>query len=87
MTSTRHKWGQRIEVSPHKSETECIRCDVVRVSRHEWEGGREIHWKEFWRDCELISSGGPTPPCDARRERQATEKGETWTRSEQRITP
>jgi hypothetical protein len=67
----RHKWGQRIEVSPHKSETECIRCGVVRASRHEFEGGREIHWKEFWRDCERIECKA-TPPCDKRLEIRPT---------------
>jgi hypothetical protein len=86
MTSTRHKWGERIEVSPHKSERECSRCEVVMVSRHEREGGREVHWKEFWRDCERIECEA-RPPCDARREKQAGEKGKTWTRSELAITP
>jgi hypothetical protein len=66
--STRHRWGEKKAISPHKSEQQCERCDVVRASRHEFEGGRELHWKEFWRDLERLDEAGETPPCDARRE-------------------
>lgn len=68
MTSTRHKWAAKIEVSPHKSERQCIRCEMVKVSRHESEGGREIHWQEFWRDLDQVDCSDGTPPCDARLE-------------------
>jgi hypothetical protein len=67
--STRHRWGEKAVVVPHhKSEQECVRCGMVRASRHEFEGGRELHWKEFWRDLERIDKAGETPPCDARSE-------------------
>jgi hypothetical protein len=72
MTSTRHRWGEKTSVSPHKSETQCSRCGVVRASRHEFEGRRELHWKEYWRDLERVDDGsGATPPCDARLEQEA----------------
>jgi hypothetical protein len=74
MTSTRHKWAAKAVISPQKSERQCVRCETVLVSRHEYAGGRELHWKEFWRDCELICSGGPTPPCDARLEELLTDR-------------
>lgn len=66
--SARHKWGDHVELGPHKSE--CVRCGVVRASMHQHEGGgRDVHWKEFWRDMERIDDGsGATPPCDARLE-------------------
>jgi hypothetical protein len=67
MTSTRHRWGEKVIVVPfRKSERECIRCGVVRASRHEFENGRELHWKEFWRDLERVDKAGETPLCDAR---------------------
>ncbi len=70
-TSTRHRWGDRVECGPHKSERQCLRCDMVRASMHdEDERGRGVHWKEFWRDQELVLRGGATPPCDARLERE-----------------
>jgi len=68
MTSTRHRWGKKVPVSRHKSEKQCARCGTVLVSRHEFEGPRKLHWKEFWRDLERIDVDGRTPPCDARLE-------------------
>lgn len=69
MTSTRHKWGEKIPLGNHKSEKTCERCGVTCGSFHQWDGPREIHWKEFWRDGDRIDDGsGKTPPCDARLE-------------------
>jgi hypothetical protein len=70
MTSTRHRWGEKTPVSRHKSEQQCIRCGTVMARRNEFEGGRELHWKEFWRDLERLDSDGKTPPCDARLEKR-----------------
>jgi hypothetical protein len=66
--STRHRWGERVECGPHKSEKQCVRCGVVRASMHQNQGAHDEHWKEFWRDEELISRE-KTPLCDARLER------------------
>lgn len=63
--STRHKWGEP-ERFQFKTERQCARCELVRVTRHDDPQGRP--WQEFWRDLEQIS-GDHTPPCDARLER------------------
>lgn len=65
MSSTRHKWGVRVPF-PYKTERQCTRCELVRVTRHDDPNGRP--WIEWWRDCEQIKSNA-TPPCDARLER------------------
>ncbi len=66
--SARHRWDERIVISAQKSERQCNRCGLVMASRHEFENGREIHWKEFWRELELVGRGSPVPLCDARLE-------------------
>lgn len=66
MASARHKWGEP-DRFPHKSERECRRCGMVKVTRHEAEGPHDRHWTEFWRDCDRIRCEA-TPPCDARLE-------------------
>jgi hypothetical protein len=40
----------------------------VKASRHEFEGGRDLHWKEYWRNLDRIDKDGKAPPCDARLE-------------------
>ena len=68
VTSARHRWGKRIPCGPRKSEKECARCGTVRASMHGInDHGQQDHWKEFWRDGELISRN-KTPPCDTRLE-------------------
>jgi hypothetical protein len=67
MTSTLHKWAKP-ERLPYKTERECSRCEMVKVTRHEWERGRDVYWTEFWRDLERVDENGETPPCDARLE-------------------
>jgi hypothetical protein len=66
--STRHKWSAKVEFPPYKSERQCSRCEMVLVSRHENEGGRGVHWKEFYRDGDRVEHDA-TPPCDFRLER------------------
>ena len=61
---TRHRWGEKTPISPSKTERECLNgCRTIKVTRHEFEGGKEIHWTEFWRDCERIEGEG-TPVCE-----------------------
>lgn len=50
---TRHPWGEKIAIS------------IIKVTRHEFEGGREVHWQEFWRDLDKIEGDG-TPACTGR---------------------
>lgn len=71
--SRRHRWGRparfyrdssRDGHREHvKSERECDRCGLIKVSRHEGAS----HWIEFWRDeMRLAISGDRTPACGAR---------------------
>jgi hypothetical protein len=62
-SSTRHRWGKP-ERFPFKTERECSRCDMVKVTRHE----AEI-WTEFWEDGERVAVG-KTPPCSGIRKDQ-----------------
>lgn len=63
---TRHRWGEKIAITPHKTERECLNgCGIIKVTRHEFEGGREVHWTEFWRDLDKIEGDG-TPMCTGR---------------------
>ena len=54
-----------------------MRCEMVKVTRHEFEGGREIYWTEYWRDLDQINSE-LTPLCDARLEKRVGEGAELW---------
>jgi hypothetical protein len=77
--SKRHRWGDRSELSPAKSETECARCGVVRASLKGFDDRgvpTSEYWKEYWRDGDRVDGGNGShvPPCDARieiREKQA----------------
>lgn len=65
-TAARHRWpGAGTVISPNKTERECRNgCGIVKVTRHETEGGRDLHWIEFWRGLDPISDvNGRTPPC------------------------
>jgi hypothetical protein len=67
--STRHKWSARVALR-FKTERQCSRCEMVRVTRHDNPQGRP--WIEYWRDLEQISCEA-TPLCDARLEREAAD--------------
>jgi hypothetical protein len=64
--STRHKWAKPMRFQ-FKTERSCIRCELVRVTRHDNPSG--LPWIEWWRDLEQIHHAA-TPPCDARLERE-----------------
>lgn len=60
---TKHRWGEKNVISLHKAERECLNsCGIVKVSRYEFEGGRDKFWTEFWRGLDRIECTG-TPPC------------------------
>lgn len=62
-SGARHCWGEPVRFE-HKTERECRNgCGIVKVTRHENEGGRDLHWAEFWRDGEQIQTIR-TPPCE-----------------------
>lgn len=47
---------------PFKTERECRRCGLIRVTRHEV-GERVVPWVEFWRDGVRLEVCG-TPACE-----------------------
>lgn len=59
MTALRHQWADPNRFL-HKTERVCLRCSLVKVTRHEG----EEHWIEWWRDAEQIRSER-TPVCAA----------------------
>lgn len=60
----RHHWGEKIVISVNKTERECLDgCGIVKVTRHEQEGGRDLHWIEFWRGLDRIECDA-TPACE-----------------------
>ena len=63
MAVSRHRWADRVVVSANKTERECLHCGLIKVSRREFEGGRDVYWTEFWRDLEKIECDG-TPACE-----------------------
>ena len=72
--SARHRWGEKVRFGNYKSEQQCVRCELVKVSRHENEGSRPLHWKEYWRDGDRMDVGdGVMPPCDARLESESSD--------------
>lgn len=66
MTARRHSWGQPYRFM-HKTERMCVNgCGIIKVTRHEAEGGHDVHWHEFWRNGEQLPSR-PTPACEPAR--------------------
>lgn len=62
----KHRWPKDgTVISAHKTERECLNgCGIIKVTRHEAQGSRDVHWVEFWRDMERIEGKG-TPVCEA----------------------
>lgn len=60
--NSRHRWGEPVRF-PHKTERVCLKCGMVKVTRHEWDGGREVCWQEFWSGEDQIDADR-TPACE-----------------------
>lgn len=69
-----HRWPkQGNTISPQKTERECLNnCGIIKVTRHETEGGRDKHWVEFYRGLDRIDDNGKTPKCIGRPTNTAT---------------
>lgn len=74
MSGPRHKWSPAWRPSDHKTERTCVRCGLIKVTRHEFAGAPgERHWTEWWRPAPDASGEGggvpvrihsdPTPAC------------------------
>jgi hypothetical protein len=50
-TSPRHSWGDPVYFI-HKTERECRKCGLVRVTKHE----PSRCWTEFWNGLDKIES-------------------------------
>jgi hypothetical protein len=62
MSLPRHDWTAIAPKRyPFKTERECARCGLIKVTRHE----NDRHWIEFWKDGEKVE-GKATPPCVAK---------------------
>jgi hypothetical protein len=62
VAKNRHQWGKPQRYL-HKTERVCIKCGLVKVTRHEAEGPRDLHWMEYWRGLDQIKSH-TTPACE-----------------------
>lgn len=61
----RHRWSDRRVVNANKTERDCLNsCGIVKVSRHETDGPRDVHWVEFWRGLDRIDEDSVTPVCE-----------------------
>lgn len=58
----KHKWFENSRTA-HITVRICERCTMRKISRHEFEGGRAVHWPEFFRGTERIQCDG-TPACE-----------------------
>jgi hypothetical protein len=62
MIHQRHQWGGPSRF-PHKTERQCNKCKLVKVTRHEVDRTREVFWIEFWRGLDQVE-GEKTPVCE-----------------------
>lgn len=65
---THHQWSEPIRIPhgaalPRKTERECEKCGLVKVTWHEMDGARETFRTEFWRGLDEIASA-KTPACE-----------------------
>lgn len=65
----RHSWGEPSRIPnaialPRKTERECEKCGVVKVTWHDFDGSRETFRTEFYRGLDRIEGTG-TPVCEA----------------------
>jgi hypothetical protein len=61
----KHRWSKHPVRFEYKTERACDRgCGLVKVTRHEWQGGREKSWTEYWRDLDRVDDGKSVPVCE-----------------------
>jgi hypothetical protein len=53
----RHRWSEPVRFQ-RKTERACLKCDIIKVTRHE----PNNVWIEFWRGPERLHVGS-TPEC------------------------
>jgi hypothetical protein len=60
--AVKHRWGEKLVVSPYKTEQQCTSCGIVKAKRYEPDNFPP-HWEEFWRGLDRIECMG-TPACE-----------------------
>lgn len=60
--AARHRWQESFR-DEHRTVRACEHCGLLKISRHEFAGGREQHWTEFYRGTERAQGNG-TPACE-----------------------
>lgn len=68
MKPQRHSWGPPTRIPsalamPRKTERQCVKCPVVKVTWHEMDGARETYRTESWCGLDRIECTG-TPACE-----------------------
>ena len=58
----KHKWSLNSRTHDRTVRI-CERCGMRRISRHEMEGGRMLHWVEFYKGTERVKHHA-TPICE-----------------------
>lgn len=61
----KHKWFENSR-NEHVTVRICERCAMRKISRHEFEGGKPMHWVEFYRGSARVQCDG-TPACEPAR--------------------
>lgn len=62
-SSKRYTWSERFPLDQHHTFRRCWDCGLMRITRHESDGGRDVHWIEWRRNGERIDSER-TPACE-----------------------
>jgi len=70
-----HRWGDRYADDPHNTFRTCVKCALVKVTRHE-PGNFPEHWTEYERDGARFQSA-TVPPCEPDGVPQMSTKTET----------
>lgn len=61
----RHKWSEPSRPSALRTERICLRCGMIRVTRHDG-GAQSLPWTEYYDGDERLDAGPggkATPPC------------------------
>jgi hypothetical protein len=69
--NARHRWSEPSRPTELRTERTCIRCGLVRATRHD-AGRNAIPWIEFYEvGTGLLVEGRGTPACEGAREARA----------------
>jgi hypothetical protein len=58
----KHRWDENAR-DENRTVRVCRNCGMFKITRHEHEAGRPVHWQEFWRGTDRVTHDA-TPPCE-----------------------